>query len=171
MLYWTAFTVTWNEIWLLYVIPIFESLTLFTSLFCHSNSIFKLSNLVKSSSDCISVSGFLLLIVVTPVEASVEKSTDFPVSISTSDIFNTISEDETPVTEGSPKNNSGLSISEYTKVDNYISGLEADKDSSGKSIQGSVKKKAISYLREQGYSDSTIKSIVEGYGWKFKEGD
>jgi len=68
-------------------------------------------------------------------------------------------------------NNSGLSIGEYTKVDNYISGLEADKDSSGKSIQGSVKKKAISYLREQGYSDSTIKSIVEGYGWKFKEGD
>ena len=68
-------------------------------------------------------------------------------------------------------NDSGLSIKEYNKVDNYIAGIEADKDINGKSVQGSKKKKAISYLREQGYSDSTIKSIVEGYGWKFKEGD
>jgi len=66
---------------------------------------------------------------------------------------------------------SGLSLNEYSKLDSHISNIEADKDSNGKSIRGSVKKKAIAYLRESGYTDEEIKPIVEGYGWKFKEGD
>ena len=65
----------------------------------------------------------------------------------------------------------GLSVEDYSKVDSYISGLSADKDENGKSINGTKKKKAIAYLRKSGYSDQKIKSIVESYGWKFKEGD
>jgi hypothetical protein len=65
----------------------------------------------------------------------------------------------------------GMSIGEYGKVDSYIGGLEADKDENGKSINGTKKKKAISYLRDSGYSNDKIKAIVEAYGWKYKDGD
>ena len=61
----------------------------------------------------------------------------------------------------------GLPIKEYAKIDSAISNMEADKDSKGKSISGTKKKKAVQYLKEQGYNEEQIKAIVESYGWKY----
>lgn len=63
--------------------------------------------------------------------------------------------------------NLGISINDYIDIDNTISNMEADRNSNGKTIRGSKKQKVINYLQSNGYDEYQIRTILNGYGWKY----
>lgn len=63
--------------------------------------------------------------------------------------------------------NLGININDYIDIDNTISNMEADRNSNGETIRGSKKQKAINYLQSNGYDEYQIRTILNGYGWKY----
>lgn len=63
--------------------------------------------------------------------------------------------------------NLGININDYIDIDNTISNMEADRNSNGKTIRVSKKQKVINYLQSNGYDEYQIRTILNGYGWKY----